>query len=245
MQQRIDSADLRRSALDLIASGNSPESVSDVLGVSVDTIVAWTRHEADPTVLALPIDRLPVHGRGVMPIETVERPALGDAQIGRGALLAYFGMATFGLIAGAMMLVINIRIVLPGPPRLDSLQRTDGTLSSRGSCNAPRHGGPMQDVIIQSATGTTKLVIPCLLSQAAFQQSHTRYITVFSDDRFLADHEVYEVDFDNVALYSYRDHAALERRVAPLTFLLSVMLTVLGLGFMYKLRQQWLRESDY
>lgn len=58
-------------------------------------------------------------------------------------------------------------------------------------------------------------------------------------------HEVHEVDFDNVALYSYRDHAALERRVAPLTLLLSVMLTVLGLGFMYKLRQQWIRESDY
>ena len=216
MQQRLDSADLRRSALDLIGSGNSPESVSDVLGVPVDRIAAWIRLEADPasapTGLSAPTDQLAVHGPGILVVEPDEPPARSDAKVGRLVLVVYFGMAAVWLMAGTTMLFINMRTVFSGPPPIESLQRTQGTLSSRAPCKAQRHGGPVQDLVIQSATGTTSVEIPCLVSEAAFQQSRTRDITVFSDDRSLADHEVYEVDFDNVALSSYGDHAARERR---------------------------------
>ena len=53
-------ASTRASALSLLADGNSPESVSHVLGVGVDELLAWQRGAPAPA----PPPRAPAaHGR--------------------------------------------------------------------------------------------------------------------------------------------------------------------------------------
>ena len=74
MHVEPDPNDLKRSALDLLASGNSAHAVAEVLGVTIETVERWARDGADTTPQAVPV----VHAVPAAPpaVRSAHRPAI-------------------------------------------------------------------------------------------------------------------------------------------------------------------------
>ncbi len=82
MHPAPDANDLKRSALDLLASGNSAHAVAEVLGVPIATVEAWARGGGDTVPQAEPVATPaahPPHRQAIEPTGFVAEPPITRA----------------------------------------------------------------------------------------------------------------------------------------------------------------------
>ena len=137
----------------------------------------------------------------------------------------------------------DMRLIVDGPPALESLNLTDGTLVERGPCLKPGKSAPSQVVKIDTGAVLREFSIPCLVDRATFLKPGTRHMAIRTDDRRFADHEKYSIELDGVALEAYDTHVARKLRYARTTALIEFTVIALILALLVyggkRLRDRW------
>jgi hypothetical protein len=139
----------------------------------------------------------------------------------------------------------DMRLLIDGPPALESLDLTEGALVDRGPCLKPGKGAPSQVVKIDTGAVLREFNIPCMIDRATFLKPGTRHMAIRTDDRRFADHEKYSIELDGVALEAYDTHVARKLRYAKTTALIEftvIALILALLGYVGKrLLDRWRR----
>jgi hypothetical protein len=133
-----------------------------------------------------------------------------------------------GLMAMLGRQYINgARLAFQGPPSVEVLHRTEGTLVERSPCRHPSKTPPFQKLTIVSEAQTTSTYIPCVISLGDFRGATTRHVVILTDERRFASGDVFEVDLDDHVLLPYASLAAEEKRNAMRDFLLASLWVVI------------------
>ena len=124
----------------------------------------------------------------------------------RSRIVIFAAMAVAGLVPLGLLSVGVLRKVVHGPVAFEQLERIDGIFVSAEPCRPNQRSGMESAVVVGTADGLRRVVLPCRIGDVTLAQSSAQRITVYQDAGALADRETYAVDLDGVALQTYATH---------------------------------------
>ena len=213
-----DPPNMRSAALDMLADGNSVESVAHLCGLSVDVVSAWARGESGlpqdgagrPVPEPVPTISTPGHTvtrqEPAPDSKPAPRPAPGSGPGFAVQVVVLFALMTFWIGDGVWMAWKDLRYASAGSPPIEKLQRTEGWVVDWGFCNrGTRHTRPYQFVVLEDDHGTRRTSgrLPCLLYAGTPDYSSPHHMIILSRPTEEAGDTVYDIELDGRTLLAY------------------------------------------
>lgn len=174
------------------------------------------------------LSSLRVAGRETIP--GVASPAMppvgraGDASSNLPLVVAALLCCVLVARAGSS-LIDSLRMVVEGPPARASLTVVEGRLVEVPECQRVRQSR-FQVLKVDTGSAIVERKIPCLIDPSRLTVPATWQVTLLSDDRVFAGHQVYEVALGSRPLRSYERFARVERDGAKSDALVYLLMVV-------------------
>ena len=150
----------------------------------------------------------------------------------RRTIVIFAAVAVVGLVPLGLLSVSVLRKVVHGPVAFEQLEKIDGMFVSAEPCRPNQKSGMESAVVVGTAEGLRRLVLPCRIGNVTLARSSAQRITVYQDASALADHETYAVELDGVPLQTYATHVTGWRSAQMRLLAIELALTSVAVGLL-------------